>query len=226
MKRIGFFSVATFLLTCASLVAFAATGEVAVAQSAPSARQVVLLIDSSVSPSIATQLPVLRQFAEGLSSETSVAVAYNFNGHATFATPFTTDKAKIANAIHLPAGGQATNGSPYFAVSELAEHWPSNLKAQREIILISDGQDPYYQMSLPDPYVSDAIHAARSADVTVNSVYWTARGGRTSADMVNEGQSRLLVMSQATGGDGYWLGIDDPVNLSPFLRTIARKSHL
>jgi hypothetical protein len=214
----------TLLILCLALISSRAYAA-GVKKASSSPTQIILLVDSSVNPSIGTQLPALRRFLQGLPAGSSVAVAYNFYGRAALASPFTTDKVAAGHFLHIPSGSASTGTSPYFAVSDLSKHWPSRTAARREIVLISNGEDGYYQnYPLPDPYVTQAVQDAKAAGITVDSIYWSDRSGEGSSYLVNRWQSRLLALSDGTGGRGYWVGTNDPVDLGPFLREIANTS--
>ncbi len=111
------------------------------------------------------------------------------------------------------------NASPYFCLSDLAKHWPSNdQSARREVIMITDGVDNYEPHYNPeDPYVLSAIHDAVRAHVLVYSIYWRNTGmGSSSGYETNAGQNLLAEVTQATGGYSYWIGYGNPVSLRPY----------
>jgi hypothetical protein len=180
----------------------------------------VFLDDSTRSSSLGTQLPDLKRFLKSLPPTTQVAVGYMHNGTFALAQAFTADHQQAANALRLPEGIPGENGSPYFALSDLAKHWPSKEPADRRAALIlTDGVDRYYDTAIvDDPYVDDAIQDALKSGVTVYSIYLRGAGvyGR-SGRAANFAQSRLLEVSQETGGYAYFEGFSDPVTIAPFL---------
>lgn len=181
----------------------------------------VLLDDSTRSSSLGIQLPELKTFIEALPAATQVAVGYMRNGSFGLAQAFTADHRKAASALRLPLGIPGENGSPYFALTDLAKHWPSKeATGRRAVLMLTDGVDRYYGTSIvDDPYVDEAIHSVLKDGVMVYSIYLRGAGlyGRSDWD-TNFAQSRLMDVSDETGGHAYFQDFTDPVSISPFLR--------
>jgi hypothetical protein len=186
----------------------------------------VFLDDSTRSSSLGTQLPELKMFFNSLPATTQVAVGYMHNGTFALAQAFTADHQRAANALRLPAAIPGENGSPYFALSDLAKHWPSNQSTDRRaVLMLTDGVDRYYDtVSVDDPYVDAAIQDALKSGVAIYSIYLRGAGyyGR-SAWATNFAQSRLIEVSQETGGYVYFLGFSDPVTIAPFLNDFNKR---
>jgi hypothetical protein len=180
----------------------------------------LLLDDSTSSTSLGIQLPELKTFLESLPATTQVAIGYMRNGTFALAQAFTADHEEAANALRLPAGIPGENGSPYFALSDLVKHWPSKQPTDRRaVLMLTDGLDRYYSQAITeDPYVSAAIQDSLKQGVMVYSIYLRGAGlyGR-SGWLTNVAQSRLIELSQETGGYAYFQGFTDPVTISPFL---------
>jgi hypothetical protein len=180
----------------------------------------VFLDDSTRSSSLGTQLPELKVFFNSLPPTTQVAVGYMRNGTFALAQAFTADHQQAADALRLPLGSPGENGSPYFALSDLVKHWPSNQSTNRRaVLLLTDGVDRYYNTgTVDDPYVDTATQDALKSGVSVFSIYLRGAGlyGR-SGRVTNFAQSRLLEVSQETGGYAYFQGFGDPVTIGPFL---------
>jgi hypothetical protein len=181
----------------------------------------VFLDDSTRSSSLGTQLPELKTFLESLPATTEVAVGYMRNGTFALAQSFTADHQKAANALRLPSAIPGENGSPYFALSDLVKHWPSKQSTgRRAVLMLTDGVDRYYDTAnMDDPYVDAATHDALKEGVMVYSIYLRGAGfyGR-SGWVTNFAQSRLIDVSEETGGYAYFQGFTDPVSISPFLK--------
>jgi hypothetical protein len=133
----------------------------------------VFLDDSTRTASLGTQLPELKQFVNSLPATTQAAVGYMHNGTFALAQAFTADHRQAVNALRLPTGMPGENGSPYFALSDLAKHWPSNQATDRRAVLMfTDGVDRYYDLSsVDDPYVDAAVRDALKGGIAVYSVY-------------------------------------------------------
>jgi hypothetical protein len=180
----------------------------------------ILLDDSTRSSSLGMQLPQLKTFLESLPATTEVAVGYMHNGTFALAQAFTPDHQKAASALRLPMGIPGENGSPYFALSDLAKHWPSKKSTDRRaVLMLTDGVDRYYgTASFDDPYVDAAVHEVLKDRVMVYSIYLRGAGSYgQSSEGTNIAQSRLLEVSEETGGHAYFQAFSDPVSIAPFL---------
>jgi hypothetical protein len=93
--------------------------------------QIVLLIDGSARRSLGEQLGDISEFVKEVPSHTKIAIAYMEYGRAVFAAPLSSDPAVVLRGLHLPSGFAYANGSPYFCLSNLATHWPSQDRAAR-----------------------------------------------------------------------------------------------
>jgi hypothetical protein len=180
----------------------------------------VLMDDSTRSSSLSLQFPELKAFLAGLPASTQVAMGYMRNGSFGLAQAFTADHQKAVGALRLPMAIPGENGSPYFALSDLAKHWPSKEPTgRRAVLMLTDGVDRYWgAASMHDPYVDTAVHDALKAGVMVYSIYLRGAGleGR-SGWATTTAQSRLIEVSEETGGCAYFQGFTDPVTISPFL---------
>ena len=188
--------------------------------------ELVILIDGSARTSIGSQLADIESFVKSLPPTTSVGIAYMENGRAVFSQPLTADKAMALKALRLPGGSPGSSASPYFCLSDLAKHWPStNRENRREVVMITDGVDPYNLRFDPEnPYVQAAIQDSIRAGVIVNSIYWHDRGRYdTGLYENNAGESLLEQVAQVTGGKAYWQGIGNPVSFAPFFGDLARR---
>jgi hypothetical protein len=189
--------------------------------------QVVILIDDDARSSLGTQMEDIASFIKGLPPNAEVAIAYMENGRAALAGPLTTNHAAVVKELRLPTEGMpGVSASPYFCLSDLANHWPStSAHARREVVMVTDGVD-YYEIRYDpeDPYVQAAIDNSIRAHLIVYSIYWRNQGilGRTGyADY--DGQNLLAQLTQATGGNSYWEGFGNPVSFDPYFADIDRR---
>jgi hypothetical protein len=186
----------------------------------------VLLDDSTRASSLGTQLPELKAYLKSLPSATQVAVGYMRNGSFSLAQAFTSDHERAASSLRLPMGMPGENGSPYFALSNLVEHWPSQQPASRRAVLMfTDGVDRYYTTATEDdPYADEAIHNALKKGVMVYSIYLRGAGLYGRGNWVTTiAQSRLIDVSEQTGGYAYYQAFSDPVSISPFLNDFQNR---
>ena len=154
----------------------------------------VVLIDGSARSSIGLQLNDLSKFIQSMPPTALVGVAYMQNGRAAFAQNPTADHALAAKALRLTSGPPGSNASPYFCLSDLAKHWPSeDPKNRREVLLVTDGIDRYNLRYDPeDPYLQAAITDSQKAGLIVYSIYFRDTGGLDNSGYeTNAGQSLL-----------------------------------
>ncbi len=186
----------------------------------------VVLIDESARSSIGLQLSDLSKFIQSMPPTALVGVAYMQNGRAVFAQNLTADHALAAKAIRLSSGSPGSSASPYFCLSDLAKHWPSeDAKNRREVLMVTDGVDRYNLRYDPsDPYLQAAISDSQKAGLIVYSIYYrdTGRLDRSGYE-TNAGQSLLTQLTQATGGNLYWQGLGNPVSFQPFLEDLSKR---
>jgi hypothetical protein len=188
--------------------------------------ELVLLIDNSSRSSLGTQLGEIERFVKGLPPNIKSAIAYMQFGRAVFAGPLSADHAQVLRALHLPAGSAGASASPYFCLSDLAQHWPSqDQSARREVVMVSDGVDPYSMRYDPDnSYFQAAISDSIRARLVVYSVYWESRGTGSNRPYENmAGQNYLSDLAQATGGKSFWMGMGNPVSFEPYFNELIRR---
>ena len=188
--------------------------------------ELVLLIDSGARTSLGREFDDIRQFIQSLPPNVRISLADMQNGRAVLAGPLSADHAKAVQQLHLPNGLPGQSASPYFCLSDLARRWPSNdSSARREVIMITDGVDYYYlQYDPEDPYVQSAIQDSARAHLVVYSIYWGNAGRFDRSGYANdEGQNLLLEVTAATGGNSYWMGMGNPVSLSPYFDDVSRR---
>jgi hypothetical protein len=182
--------------------------------------QLVFLFDESARSYLALQIPDLKKFMEGLPASTEVAVAYMSNGRAVMAQTLTADHKKAADSLRLTNGIPGITGSPYFCLSDLAKHWPSQEKARRVVFMVTNGEDPYYRSrDMQDPYVAAAIQDSQKASLLVSSIYFrNTFGGGSRSFSTLMGQSYLTRVANETGGQFYSMAMSSPVSFEPFLK--------
>jgi hypothetical protein len=195
-------------------------------QSPENSLELVLLIDGSARSALGGQFDSIKSFVKSLPPNTKAAIAYMQNGNAIFSGPLSADHAEVLRGLHLPAGSPGSNASPYFCLSDLAKHWPSaDREARREVVMVTDGIDPYYmRFDLDDPYLQAAIADSVRARLVVYSIYWQGMGNASSSRYENNaGQSLLAEVTEATGGKSFWIGMGNPVSFQPFLDELTRR---
>jgi hypothetical protein len=188
--------------------------------------ELVVLIDDSARSSLGNQMNDIANFIKTLPPNAAVTVGYMENGRAALTGPFTMDRNQAVKGLHIPMSVPQINASPYFSLDALARNWPSNNPdARREVVMITNGVDNYDPHYDPyDPYMQTAINDSVKAHLIVYSIYWQD-SGRLGRGMfaTNAGQNLLLMVTGATGGNSYWMGMGNPVSLIPYLDDVKRR---
>jgi len=186
----------------------------------------VLLDDSTGSSSLGVHLPELKSFIRSLPPATQVAVGYMRNGSVQLSQSFTTDHNKAADSLRLPIALPGENGSPYFALDDLVKHWPSaEAGARRAVLMLTDGVDRYWNtVEMDDPYLDQAVNHALKDGVMVYSIYLRGAGWYGRGAWVKDfAQSRLIQVSEETGGNAYFEAYTNPVDIAPFLSDLQNR---
>lgn len=191
-----------------------------------SSMQLVIFIDSSSTHQIGSQFDEISRFLESLPQTAEVALAYALNGAARIEQPFTTDRAAIRKALHLPIGPASGNTSIYAALSDLVSKWPSAAQGRREVLLISNGVDitygPFGTQPYQNPSLQSAIRDAQQKHVIVFSIF-VSSGRTTRNNILNlNGQGSLGELTSNTGGYSFFQGTQTPVSFRPFLSDLQR----
>jgi hypothetical protein len=188
--------------------------------------ELMFLIDGSARASLGQQFGEITSFVKEMPANGKVGIAYMENGRAAMAAPLSSDAAQVLKGLRLSVGSPGSNASPYFCLSDLAQHWPSDDRtARREVVMITDGVDNYNRRFDPeDPYVEAAINDSVRAGLVVYSIYWQDQGRANSTEYeTNAGQSLLQEVADATGGHSYWLGTGNPVSFEPYFADLRRR---
>ena len=188
--------------------------------------QLIVLIDDSARGTLGGEFPDVSQFLKGLPPSAEAGLAYMDNGRANLAGPLSTDHAAVARELRMPNGQPGISGSPYFCLSDLAHHWPSNnASARRVVVMITNGVDNYEVRYNPeDPYLQAAIHDAVRSRISVYSIFWRGQGAFAGGwYAANDGQNLLSQLTAATGGYSYWQGAGNPVSFQPYFRDLHRR---
>lgn len=188
--------------------------------------QLVIFIDSSSTPQLGSQFDEISRFVQSLPPNAGIAVAYAMNGAARIEQPFTSDRAAIRKALHLPIGPAAGNTSIYAAMSDLIRQWPTPVEVRREILLISDGIDITYGLFQSQPYqnpgLKSAIRDAQQNHVEVFSIFVSAGRATRNHILTLNGQGSLSELTSSTGGYAYFQGTRNPVSFRPFLDDLQK----
>lgn len=188
-------------------------------------QEYVLIDDSLATADIGSKLGEIRSYIESQPASVQIGIAYMRNGTAAIAQNLTTEHALAAKALRLPVGEPNVSASPYFSLQDLLKHWPRT-EAARKVVMITDGIDPYWDgPDLNDPYVQSAIAQAQRDGVLVNAIY--ARGSGHAGHTfwrVTWGQNFLSELTDATGGEAYYLANESLVSFTPYFKQMDERS--
>ena len=192
------------------------------AQGDESALEFAILIDEV--STIGNQLDDLRKFVLSQPKATSVGLFYASNGNVQMVSPFSTDHDAVAKKVRLTFGDPGASTSIYLSLMDLISRWKAGT-ARREVLIIGDGIDRFRgDPSSPD--VPLAIERAQKAGIMIHTLY--AKGvGRASRNLFrsNYGQSNLSQITDATGGESFFQGLDTPISFAPFLTQLDMVLH-
>lgn len=186
-----------------------------------------LLIDDASDPSLGLHLDDLRDFINAQPSTTAVGVGYMRNATVEIAQNFTTDHAVAAKALRLPLGYAGAYGSPYLSVIDLMKRWPAS-ENRREILMVTDGIDrarrgmPWRGLYI-NPDVDSAADVAMRTGTMIHTIYAPGAGRwhRNYWEATN-GQMGIAKLSDVTGGESFFLGLQTPVSFKPYLDQLQR----
>lgn len=199
----------------------------------PSGVEVAILIDDGLRGSVALRLQDLVKFIPTLPPNVKVLVGYMQNGTVrSQGQGFSANHEAVARQVRIPMSSPGMSASPYFCLSDFVKHWPSQDRAARVVLMITNGVDPYNGstsiLNQDSPYVQAAQDNAQRAGVAVYALYYgdAGMGGfRTSFS----GQSYLSQVAEATGGESLYNGTIAPPSFTPYLEQFGRdleKSYL
>jgi len=188
-----------------------------------------ILIDDVLNTSVGSQLDTLRDFINAQPSSTAVGVGYMRNATFQIAQNFTTDHALAAKALRLPRGSAGAMGNPYRSLMALMNGWPQH-QNRRGIIAVTDGiirmrsgGGPNSRFLGTDPDVNSASSVAQRTGTLIYSLYFPGVGHfqRNFWEATN-GQNGMARLSEESGGESFFLGLQAPVSFGPWLDSIQR----
>jgi hypothetical protein len=184
------------------------------AQGEKSGLELAIVIDDLVD--IGNQLDDLRKFIQAQSKGTSVGVFYANNGVTQAVSPFSTDHDAVAKKVRITIGRSGASTSIYLSLMDVMSKWrPSG--ARREILVIADGIDRF-RGDPASPDVALTISRAQKAGIMIHTLY-ARSGDREGRNLfrTNYGQSNLAQMTDETGGESFFQGLNTPISFTPFL---------
>jgi hypothetical protein len=182
--------------------------------------QLAIVIDEASTTDLALQFGDLKNFINGQPKSTAVGIFYASNAVVQPTSQFSTDHEAVTKGLRLPIGRYAYS-SIYLSMISLMDHWTAPPPyVRREILLISDGIDRFRG----DPFSPDVDNAYRKAEqkgIIIHTLYATGIG-RVGHNLfrVNYGQSNLAEITDKTGGESFFQGLQTPISFAPFLEQL------
>jgi hypothetical protein len=192
------------------------------AQGEKSGLDLAIVIDDLVN--INSQLDDIRKFINEQSKDTTVGLFYAQNGITQAVAPFNADHGAVAAKVRITVGWSGTSTSIYLALMDVMKKFPSD-NARHEILLIADGIDRF-RGDPASPDVAETIEKAQKAGIMIHTLY--ARGNdREGRNLfrINYGQANLAQMTDETGGESFFQGLNTPVSFGPFLDQLDMVLH-
>ena len=181
-----------------------------------------ILIDDASNPALGMHLDDLKTFINAQPSTTAIGVGYMRNASVQIAQNFTTDHAAAANALRLPLGSAGAYGSPYLSVIDLMKRWPVS-ENRHEVLMVTDGIDRArrgigWRGLYSNPDVDSASDVAMRTGTIIHTIYapGVGRMDRNYWEATN-GQMSIAKLSDVTGGESFFLGLQQPVSFAPYL---------
>ncbi len=186
-----------------------------------------ILIDDASSMSLGSHLDDLREFVNSQPSTTYVGVGYMRNATVQIVQNFTNDHDAAAKKLRLPVGSAGAFGSPYLSVVDLMNRWPED-QNRREVVMLTDGIDrarpaPRWRGLNINPDVDTAGAVALRTGTTIHTIY-VPGADRLHRNYweANNGQLGIAKLSDVTGGESFFLGLQNPVSLKPYLEDLQK----
>lgn len=196
--------------------------------------ELFILIDDASSPTSGMHFDDLKSFINAQPATTTVGVGYMRNTTVQIVQNFTADHAAAANALRLPLGSAGAFGSPYLSVIDLMKRWPAS-RNRHEVLMVTDGIDRA-RRGMPsrgfytNPDVDSASDVAMRTGTIIHMIYapGVGRMDRNYWEATN-GQMGIAKLSDVTGGESFFLGLQQLVSFSPYLdqlQTILNNQYL
>jgi hypothetical protein len=180
---------------------------------------VFVLIDDAANYEFSSKLKELREFVTTQPAAEAIGVAYIHDGVLQIAEIPTTDHARAARALRVPAGSKAAN--PYCALSDLMQRWPAK-SSRHAVVMVSTGLDDTAADGVFCVNAQMAIHDAERSGTVVFALYNPLSNYEAEKwSKVDTGVVDLAHVSYESGGEAYFLGHTPLDSITPFLDDIA-----
>ena len=187
------------------------------------ALELFILLEDAPGSSYGTQLEDLRSFILEQPSTTRVGIAYMETGGPKVIQSLTTDHAAAAAALRVSLSRLARPASPYQALGQLIDQWPSGTN-RRAILMISNGRDTTFggedEIS-NNSFVDAAIGKAQRSGVVVSAI--ATDGQQIAQNEIRSNHIYLSRVAEETGGKLYYYPSAVPPSFVPYLNDSAQR---
>jgi hypothetical protein len=185
--------------------------------------ELFILIDDAVDPRLAMHYDELREFVQTQPASTLIGIGYMRNGTVQVAQQLTNDHVLVAQALRMPLGSYGAFRSPYLSVIDLMKNWVVD-ENRREVLMITDGvgrdmnRHGWHRGYRYDGDVDVASQVAQRSGTNIFTIYApSAHRFRQSYWSGINAQNNMARLSDKTGGASFFLGLQNPVSLQPYL---------
>jgi hypothetical protein len=184
--------------------------------------ELFLLIDDASDTSIGNKLNELAAFIKAQPPATLVGVGYMRNATVQVVQDLTSDHEQAAKRLRLPIGSVGAYGTPYLSVIDLMKNWPPS-ENRHEIVMVTDGIDRAgrERNALLNPDVDSGADVAKRTGTIIHTIYSPGVGRwHRNFWLGSNGENGIAKLSELTGGESFFLGLQSPVSFEPYLRSI------
>lgn len=188
------------------------------AQGDKAALQLAIVIDEACSTELALQFGDLKNFINAQPKSTAIGIFYASNGGVQATSQFNNDHEAATKGLRLPLGNFGAYSSIYLSLMSLMDGWQApGPNTRREILLIGDGIDRFRGDPF-SPDIDNTWQKAQKAGIMIHSLYASGVGRAShNSFRVSYGQSNLAEITDKTGGEAFFQGLQTPVSYAPFL---------
>lgn len=137
---------------------------------------------------LGTRLDDIKNFVRQLPPNVAVAAVYMHTGTVAMATPLTFNRDQVVKALRLPTGAANSSPDPYGSLQHLFHIWPRHPGRQRELIVITDGQQDSGGNDPNNPAIKAAVAEAVAGGIVVFPIYAPSSPQQMAANTVSNSQ--------------------------------------
>ncbi|MGH9415744.1 MAG: hypothetical protein ACRD01_03875 [Terriglobales bacterium] len=137
---------------------------------------------------LGTRLDDIKDFVRQLPANVAVVIVYMHTGTVAVASPVTFDRNVAVKALRLPTGAANSSPDPYGSLQHLFKIWRQRPGTQRELVVLTDGQQDSGGNDPNNPAIKAAIAEAVAGGIVVFPIYAQSSPQQLDANTVDNGQ--------------------------------------